>query len=107
MGKLVYGASVTEIDIDDRTLAHLEIVIIAKLRRDEKFVLSWQHGQSHLAQGTDGRGEQPRWTPHHPGTGTGAGRPLTDAQQARRGAGTSDFWIHNGINPTERIHSRS
>ena len=46
MGKLVYGASVTEIEIDDRTLAHLEIVIVAKLRRDEKFVLSWQHGQS-------------------------------------------------------------
>jgi hypothetical protein len=46
MGKLVYGASVTEIEIDDRTLAHLEIVIIAKLRRDEKFVLSWHHGQS-------------------------------------------------------------
>jgi hypothetical protein len=46
MGKLVYGASITEIEIDDRTLAHLAIVIIAKLRRDEKFVLSWQHGQS-------------------------------------------------------------
>ena len=43
MGKLVYGPSV-EVGIDDRTLAHLELVIIAKLRRDEKFMLSWQHG---------------------------------------------------------------
>lgn len=45
MGKLVYGSAATHIELDDRTLAHLKFVIIMKLRRDEKFTLSWQHGQ--------------------------------------------------------------
>jgi hypothetical protein len=44
MGALIYGASLAQIEIDDRTLAHLEMVIIAKLRRDEKFVFTWNHG---------------------------------------------------------------
>ena len=41
MGKLVYGNGDLEIDIDDRTLAHLQIVIVAKLRRNEAFLLNW------------------------------------------------------------------
>ncbi|HEV7812628.1 MAG TPA: hypothetical protein VGO99_06655 [Leifsonia sp.] len=45
MGKLIYGSLGTHIELDDRTLAHLKFVIIMKLRRDEKFTLSWQHGQ--------------------------------------------------------------
>lgn len=39
MGTLIYGY--TEIAIDDRSLQHLQIVITAKLRRHESFVLSW------------------------------------------------------------------
>lgn len=35
MGTLHYGAPSVEFAIDDRTLAHLELVILAKLRRRE------------------------------------------------------------------------
>ena len=41
MGSLVYGGSGAEITFDDRALAHLQIVITAKLRRRESFVFSW------------------------------------------------------------------
>ena len=44
MGKLIYGASMSEIDIDDRLLAHLQVAIVAKLRRNEPFLLTWDHG---------------------------------------------------------------
>ena len=39
MGKLLYGTPPEVFDLDDRTLAHLEIVILAKLRRNESFSL--------------------------------------------------------------------
>jgi len=51
MGKLIYGSPGTAIEIEDRALAHLKVAMIAKLRRDEKFSLSWQHG----AEGGGGR----------------------------------------------------
>lgn len=41
MGKLIYN-SATVIDFDDRVLAHLEVVITAKLRRGEAFLMSWR-----------------------------------------------------------------
>lgn len=44
MGYLLYGRPPEEIEVDDRTLAHLKMVIIAKLRRDESFVFSFEHG---------------------------------------------------------------
>ncbi len=44
MGKLFYGDSGTSIVVDDRTLAHLKIAVFTKLRRNESFTLSWQHG---------------------------------------------------------------
>ncbi|AZS43789.1 DUF7882 family protein [Microbacterium oleivorans] len=40
MGLLSYNAT-TRFDIDDRTLAHLEAVIYAKLRRGESFLFTW------------------------------------------------------------------
>jgi len=42
MGKLLYGSSGIEIEFDDRTLTHLQIVIAAKLRRKESFFFSWK-----------------------------------------------------------------
>ena len=39
MGVLFYDGE--EFDFDDRTLAHLQIVISTKLRRGENFFLSW------------------------------------------------------------------
>lgn len=41
MGKLTYDSSLT-VDFDDRTLAHLQLVIGAKLRRNEAFYFSWR-----------------------------------------------------------------
>jgi len=38
---LRYGASGTSISVDDRTLAHLQVVITTKLRRNEGFLLQW------------------------------------------------------------------
>jgi hypothetical protein len=43
MGTIYYGGTSTPIDIDDRALAHLKVVIATKLRRGESFTLSWRH----------------------------------------------------------------
>lgn len=43
MGLLFYGGSANPIQIEDRALAHLKVVIATKLRRNESFTLSWQH----------------------------------------------------------------
>ncbi len=40
MGHLLYGSPPTQLEIDDRTLAHLQIVIVGKLRRNESFTLT-------------------------------------------------------------------
>lgn len=42
MGKLLYGTSQLAIEFDDRVLAHLQVVIGAKLRRREGFFFSWR-----------------------------------------------------------------
>lgn len=42
MGSLIYGMAGIEVSFDDRVLAHLELVINAKLRRHESFMLSWR-----------------------------------------------------------------
>lgn len=41
MGKLIYGPQAIEFDIEDRTLTHLQLVILAKLRRNESFSFTW------------------------------------------------------------------
>lgn len=41
VGKLTYDAALV-VDFDDRTLAHLQVVITAKLRRGESFAFSWR-----------------------------------------------------------------
>jgi hypothetical protein len=43
MGLIFYGNSPEPIEVDDRTLAHLKVVISLKLRRNESFTLSWRH----------------------------------------------------------------
>jgi hypothetical protein len=42
VGKILYGEGGTEIVFDDRDMAHLQLVIGAKLRRKESFFLSWK-----------------------------------------------------------------
>ena len=43
MGTMYYGGSATPIQIEDRALAHLKVVIATKLRRGESFTVSWRH----------------------------------------------------------------
>lgn len=53
MGTLTYGPGTKQISIDDRDLAHLQAVMIAKLRRSESFLFSWDRssdmGSGHSA----------------------------------------------------------
>jgi hypothetical protein len=41
MGTLYHGAARTPIKVDDRLLAHVKVLIVSKLRRNEPFLLSW------------------------------------------------------------------
>lgn len=41
MGKLTYDSTLTA-DFDDRVLAHIQVVVGAKLRRGESFYFSWR-----------------------------------------------------------------
>lgn len=45
MGKLIYNDSV-KVDFEDRTLAHLQVVIGTKLRRGETFYFTWREDAS-------------------------------------------------------------
>jgi hypothetical protein len=44
MGKLSYDGALS-VDFDDRTLAHIQIVVGMKLRRGESFYFSWRDDQ--------------------------------------------------------------
>lgn len=46
VGILHYGGTSDVIEINDRALAHLKLVIATKLRRNESFTLSWRHAES-------------------------------------------------------------
>ena len=41
MGYLTYDGGTAEVQLDDRVLAHLQIVIITKIRRNESFSFNW------------------------------------------------------------------
>lgn len=43
MGKFAYGLPPEVIEIDDRLLAHLRLVMSSKLRRDESFMFTWEY----------------------------------------------------------------
>ncbi|MGK3953816.1 ATP-dependent DNA ligase [Microbacterium sp. I2] len=53
MGRFIYDTSGNSIDIDDRTLAHLRIVMMNKLRRSEPFMFDVEVG--------DGSGRRSFW----------------------------------------------
>ncbi len=44
MGRLIYDHT-TAIEFDDRVLAHLQVVILSKMRRNESFAFSWEYGR--------------------------------------------------------------
>ena len=41
MGTMVYGSSALKVEFDDRVLAHIQVVVGVKVRRNERFFLSW------------------------------------------------------------------
>ncbi|WP_213814452.1 ATP-dependent DNA ligase [Glaciihabitans sp. dw_435] len=43
MGRIIYGAAGLIVDFEDRVLAHIQLVIGAKLRRDEGFFFTWRN----------------------------------------------------------------
>ena len=45
MGRFLYGATATSVELDDRTLAHLRIVVMNKLRRGEPFMFDTKMGE--------------------------------------------------------------
>ncbi|WP_188754377.1 DUF7882 family protein [Microbacterium album] len=47
MGTLIYDSNEPPIVIEDRALAHLKVVVLAKLRRHECFAVSWRHPDGH------------------------------------------------------------
>ncbi|HEV7741785.1 MAG TPA: hypothetical protein VGO65_05150 [Pseudolysinimonas sp.] len=40
MGQISYGNQTASFEIEDRTLAHVEAVVLAKLRRNESFAMT-------------------------------------------------------------------
>ncbi len=53
MGRFIYDTMSNAIEIDDRTLAHLRIVIMNKMRRSESFMFEFEPG--------DGSGRRSFW----------------------------------------------
>lgn len=45
MGKFIYEGGV-KTEVDDRALAHIQIAVVAKLRRAEPFSFSWREDMS-------------------------------------------------------------
>jgi hypothetical protein len=43
MGHFIYGNPSVTVEFDDRILAHLKVVILAKVRRGESFTFSWEY----------------------------------------------------------------
>lgn len=53
MGLLRYGSDLVAIPMPDDVLAHLQLVVAAKLGEGEGFTVSWRHG--------DGQGRSTLW----------------------------------------------
>jgi hypothetical protein len=53
MGYLYYGADNAPIELPEALLAHIKVVITAKLRRSESFLMSWRY--------EDGTGRSSIW----------------------------------------------
>lgn len=52
MGKLFYGSDPQPIDIDDRLLQYLQVVLSTKLRRSESFTITWTDAPAQQARTT-------------------------------------------------------
>lgn len=46
MGRIIYSDNKSSVEVDDRLLAHLQIVVMNKLRRGESFMMTFPHTAS-------------------------------------------------------------
>ncbi|MGZ0712783.1 DUF7882 family protein (plasmid) [Coraliomargarita sp. W4R53] len=77
MGRFIYDTTANAIDIDDRTLAHLRLVVMNKLRRSESFMFDHEL--------RDGTGRRSFWI--HPSV------PLQFHFIDRRPQGINRAWV--------------
>ncbi|WP_228452384.1 ATP-dependent DNA ligase [Rathayibacter toxicus] len=80
MGALLYGTPASAHEIDDRALAHLQIVMINKFRRNEAFAFQLEASSSH------GAGRQTLWL--HPSI------PLQFSFHGSRVPAINTAWVH-------------
>lgn len=59
MGRFIYGARGMHVEVEDRLLAHVQAVVIGKLRRNEGFVLNWTEAPA------EGSGRRSIWIHSH------------------------------------------
>lgn len=101
MGRLIYGARGMHIEVEDRLLAHVQAVVVSKVRRNEGFVLNWTETSA------QGSGRRSIWI--HPYLElvfeyNGSKRPELDAKLAdemmgRAGTSTGLDLADNAHNP--------
>jgi hypothetical protein len=77
MGRFIYDTASNSVEIDDRTLAHLRIVVMNKLRRSEPFMFDVEVG--------DGTGRRSFWI--HPSV------PLQFHFFGSRGPRINRLWV--------------
>jgi len=100
MGRLIYGARGMHIEVEDRLLAHLQAVVISKVRRNEGFVLSWTESSA------EGSGRRSIWI--HPYLELvfeyrGSKRPEIDAKMADEMMGRAG--TNAGLDLAENAHN--
>jgi hypothetical protein len=84
VGRLIYGPTGTRVEIDDRTLSHLKLVVLTKLRRGEGFAFSWDWGVE------NGSGRNTVWL--HPAVG------LEFEFDGSREASLNKLWLEELMN---------
>jgi hypothetical protein len=88
LGLLIYGPMSAEIEMDDRLLAHLRLVILTKMRNHEAFSLSW------TMEPAQGSGRETLWV--HPSI------PLRFRFYGSRPAAINRAWIELMVQAANR-----
>lgn len=52
MGKLFYSSDPQAMDVDDRLLQYLQVVVATKLRRNESFTITWSDASNGIGRTT-------------------------------------------------------
>ncbi len=90
VGKLLYGTMDRSFDVDDRTLLHLRVAILLKLRRGESFALTLEHGRDR------GNGRTTLWL--------NEAIPLQFVFSGNRPASMNRTWVEALIDTAHRVN---